>query len=86
MNEQLKIIISAEVAKLKQNLADAKSQVSSFKDKVKEASANTDANFKKIGGSIATGLKAGTAAIAAAGVALLLLLHQQKNIDRIKLS
>lgn len=73
MNEQLKIIISAEIDKLKQNVDKAKSQVSSFKDQVKEASKNVDENFKNMGASMASGAKAAAVGLAAAGTALLAL-------------
>lgn len=71
MNEELKIIISAQVDKLKQNVDKAKSSLQQFKDKVKEARKDCDENFKQIGTGIANGLKAGATAIAAAGAALI---------------
>ena len=71
MNEQLKIIISAEIDKLKQNVDTAKKQVKSFKDQVADAKKNVDADFKAAGQSIKTGLTIGAGAIAAAGAALL---------------
>lgn len=73
MNEQLKIIISAEVNKLKKSVDEAKSKVSSFKDEVAKASKNVDENFKNMGTSIANGAKAMGAGLAAAGTALLAL-------------
>ena len=73
MNEQLKIIISAEIDKLKQGVQKAKDEVKGFKDQVKDASKDVDKNFKAVGSAIATGLKAGVAAIAAAGAALIAL-------------
>lgn len=73
MNEELKVVISAEVSKLKQNIDKAKKEVTGFKDKVKEASKNVDENFKKIGSSISTGMKAAATGIAAAGTALIAL-------------
>ena len=71
MNEELKIIISAEINNLKQNVDTAKKQVKSFKDQVADAKKNVDANFKAAGQSIKTGLTIGAGAIAAAGAALL---------------
>ena len=71
MNEELKIIISAEIDKLKQNVDTAKKQVKSFKDQVADAKKNVDADFKAAGQSIKTGLTIGAGAIAAAGAALL---------------
>lgn len=73
MNEQLKLIISAEIDKLKQNVQKAKDEINSFKDKVKEASKNVDEEFKSIGDSISNGLKTAGKAIAGAGAALLAL-------------
>lgn len=73
MNEQLKIIISAEINKLKQNVDKAKSEVNSFKEQVKKASENVDENFKNIGASMANGAKAAAVGLAAAGTALLAL-------------
>jgi len=34
MNEQLKVIISAEIENLKKNIGNAKKEIGSFKDKV----------------------------------------------------
>jgi phage-related protein len=73
LNEQLKIIISAEISKLKENVDKAKSHVKSFKDQVKEASKNVDDNFKNMGTSMANGAKAAAVGLAAAGTALLAL-------------
>lgn len=73
MNEQLKIIISAEVDKLKQGVENAKKSVKSFKEQVKEASANVDDNMASMGSAISGGLKVATGAIAAAGAGLVAL-------------
>ena len=73
MNEQLKIIISAEISKLKENVDKAKSHVGSFKEEVEKASKNVDENFKKIGTGIVNGAKAAAVGLAAAGTALLAL-------------
>lgn len=73
MNEELKVIISAEIAKLKQSVEDAKSNIQGFKDKVKAASKEVDSDIKAMGSGISTGLKAGAVAFAAAGAALLAL-------------
>lgn len=67
MNEQLKIIISAEIDKLKKGIEDAKSQVKTFKEQVKDASKNVDDNFKNAGKAIAktaAGIAAGSTAAA----------------------
>lgn len=71
MNEQLKIIISAEIGKLKENVNKAKSEIQGFKDKVKEASKNVDEKFKGMGASMANGIKAASVAVAAVGAALI---------------
>ena len=70
MNEELKIIISAEVAKLKQGVDDAKKQIKSFKDQVKSHSKDAENNIKKMGDGIKKGLKVAVGGFAAAGVAL----------------
>lgn len=73
MNEQLKIIISAEVSKLKQNVDKAKKEVNSFKEQVAKASKDVDENFKNMGTAMANGAKAAAVGLAAAGTALLAL-------------
>lgn len=70
MNEELKIIISAEVAKLKQGVDDAKKQIKFFKDQVKIHSKDAENNIKKMGDGIKKGLKVAVGGFAAAGVAL----------------
>lgn len=73
MNEQLKIIISAEVGKLKQGVQEAKAEIGNFKEQVQKASKNVDDNFKKAGEGIKKGAKVIGVSIAAAGTALLAL-------------
>ena len=73
MNEQLKIIISAEVDKLKNGVQDAKKEVSNFKQQVQEASKNIDVNFKKVGEGIKNAAKKIAVGVASAGTALLAL-------------
>lgn len=73
MNEQLKIIISAEVDKLKNGVQDAKKEVSNFKQQVQEASKNIDVNFKKVGEGIKNAAKKIAVGVAGAGTALLAL-------------
>lgn len=73
MNEQLKIIISAEVDKLKKGVQDAKQEVSNFKQQVQEASKNVDGNFKKAGEGIKNAAKKVAVGVAGAGTALLAL-------------
>ena len=73
MNEQLKIIISAEVDKLKSGVQDAKKEVGNFKQQVQEASKNIDINFKKVGEGIKNAAKKIAVGVAGAGTALLAL-------------
>ena len=73
MNEQLKIIISAEVDKLKKGVQDAKKEVGNFKQQVQEASKNVDVNFKKVGEGIKNAAKKMAVGVASAGTALLAL-------------
>jgi phage-related protein len=70
MNEELKVIISAEISKLKKNVNDAKSSITSFKGQVDKAKADVEANFKAIGENIGNSLKTAAAvgATALAGV------------------
>ena len=77
MTEELKILITAEVDKLKQELNKGKKEIKGFQDQVKEASKQVDGNFQKlgdgIGKAISTGCKvaAGAVATAAAGMTAL---------------
>jgi len=73
MNEELKIIISAEVAKLKQGMDDAKQKVKTFQQQVKDASAEVDSKMAAIGTGISNAAKTMGVGIAAAGAALLAL-------------
>lgn len=73
VNEELKIIISAQIDKLKENVDKAKKNVDGFKEQVKKASQDVDKNFKDIGTSIANGAKAAITGLAAASTALLAL-------------
>ena len=75
MNQEMKIRLTAEIGKLKQNLADAKKEVQTFGEKVKAAKADAEANLKNLGDSIGNGLKSGikTAATALAGMATAIL-------------
>jgi len=73
MNEQLKVIISAEISKFKQNVDKAKKTV---KDFVKEGTKDFDAlteQFEKVGSASKTVLKTMAGAIAGAATALLAL-------------
>ena len=69
MNEELKIIISAQINKLKDNVNKAKQEISGFKEQVQKASKDVDKHFKSIGESISKGLKKVGTTVAAAGAA-----------------
>ena len=73
MNEELKVIISAEISKLQQNVEKAKSHVKGFQEQVKKASENVDKNFAAIGSAMANGAKAAATGLVAADAALLAL-------------
>ena len=73
MNEQLKIIISAEIDKLKTSVKAAKDEIDSFKKNTKVSSEQIDANLKKVGEATKSALKKVGGAVAAAGTALVAL-------------
>lgn len=77
MNEELKVIISAEISNLKKNVADAQKEVKTFSQRVKDAKGDVEKNFKdignKIGDGIKKGVKAAATALAAVGAALVAL-------------
>ena len=68
MNEELKVIIKAEVDKLKKGIDDAKKQMSGFKEQVQKASGDVDSKMKKMGESIGKAVKTG-AKVAVASIA-----------------
>lgn len=68
MIEELKVIISAEISKLKQGVKEAKSEISNFQTQLDKAKANVSSNFKSIGDSIGNALK-DAAKVATAAVA-----------------
>ena len=73
MNEQLKVIISAEIAKFKKATDEAKKEALSFKQQVEKAGKDVEETFKKMGSSITQAGKAmavGVAAVAAATIGL----------------
>lgn len=92
MNEELRIIISAEVAKLKQGVENAKSQLNNFKQQVDKSSADVENKFKAIGASISkgitTGVKAAAAGVAALGAALVgsAALTEEYRVNQAKLN
>ena len=73
MNEELKVIISAEIGKLKKSVSEAKKEISGFKDQVAKASKNVDADFKKLSEGIKKGGKVMATSVAAVGAAFLAL-------------
>lgn len=71
MNEELKVIISAEVGKLKQAVATAKKDIQSFATKSKENLKKFGDEFSKVGDACKKGLAVvGGAVVAAAGALL----------------
>ena len=73
MNEELKVIISAEIGKLKKSVSEAKKEISGFKDQVAKASKNVDADFKKLSVGIKKGGKVMVSSVAAVSAAFLAL-------------
>lgn len=70
MNEQLKIIISAEIDKLKQNISKAKEEVKNYSTAAKESMAKANEAFKQAGDISKKVLKVFATAITGAAVAL----------------
>lgn len=68
MSEELKIYISAEIGKFKQEIDKGKEKIKEFRKQVEEASKKNDENFKKlgdgIGKAISTGCKVAAGAVA----------------------
>lgn len=71
MNEELKILISAEVSKLKQGVENAKQAIKGFGEQVEKAKKDVEANFKAMGTAINNAAKTIGIGIAAVGAALL---------------
>lgn len=57
MNEELKVIISAEISKLKKGISEAKRGIENFSDEVKKQSKNIDGTMQKLGDSIGSAIK-----------------------------
>ena len=74
MNEELKVIISAEISKLKKGVDDATKSINGFKAKMEKVGSNVDTTFKKAGEAIGKAIKAGCkvaiGALATVGTAL----------------
>lgn len=77
MNEELKVIIKAEIAQFKKGIDDAKKAMGSFKDEVKKSAKDANNTIKKMGDGVAkvgkTIGKAITAGAAAAGAGVVAL-------------
>ena len=73
MNEELKVIISAEIDRLRDELKKGKEEVEKFGKKAKEEGSDTEEAFKKIGAAANKGVKVMVGAIAAGTAALLAL-------------
>lgn len=79
MNEQLRVIISAEVAKFKQNVNDARKQIQDFSKGGKESFQKFNDSFQKVGDVSKKVLKVMATAIAGAATALLTLAGTTKE-------
>lgn len=73
MNEELKVIISAETKKLKDGVSQAKKEITGFSEETKKKVKEASEEFKKYGDAVQKGLKVAAGAIVAAGTALLAL-------------
>lgn len=73
MNEELKLIISAEISKFKQGIADAKKQMDDFTKDSEKGASKMNETFKKIGSAAQSGLKVAAGAIAGVSAALIAL-------------
>ena len=73
MNEQLKIIISAQIDNLKKNVEAAQQKISSFKSEVQKASKDVDGHMKSMGDAAVSAGKAMATAFVAVGAALIAL-------------
>ena len=70
MNEELKVIIKAEIAQFKKSLEEAKKTMGSFKDEVKNCAKDANSTIKKMGDGVAkVGKTIGKAISAGAAVA-----------------
>lgn len=73
MNEQLKIIISAEITKLKQGVKEAQGALGTFKTEIAKSKKELEAAWNAMGQGATNASKAMIGGIAAAGTALLAL-------------
>ncbi|MBQ2408372.1 MAG: hypothetical protein II309_02955 [Bacilli bacterium] len=71
MNEKLQVIISAEVAKFKQGIKDAKKQIDDFTEGSEKGASKMDESFKKAGEGIKSAYASVGTALAAVGASLI---------------
>ena len=88
MNEQLKIIISAEIDKLKKGIQDAKSEIDGLDDKTGTSSTSIKDKFSKIGAGAKTAMGVVSKAIAGGVTAMvgLVAATEQYSINQAKLT
>lgn len=79
MNEELKVIITAELSKFKKNIDESKKEVKSFKERVKEAGKDIDEQMKKAGEGVANGAKAMAVGVTAAATAMVAFVASTKE-------
>ena len=73
MNEELKVIISAEISDLKKGVQEAKAEVDKFSSSSKVSGKEVSDAFQKVGNATKTGLKVAATAVAGTVTALLAL-------------
>lgn len=73
MNEELKVIISAEISDLKKGVQEAKQEVDKFSSSSKVSGQQVSDAFQKVGNATKTGLKVAATAVAGTVTALLAL-------------
>ena len=66
MNEELKVVITAEIDKFKKGVEEAKKELQTFKNNYEKGAKNADKTFKKAGQNIGKAMKAGCKVAAAA--------------------
>ena len=79
MNEELRVIITAEISDLKKQVSAAQEEINSLKNKGSSGLSKFGEAAKTAGKAVGTALKAASAAIAAAGAAVIGLAASTKN-------
>ena len=79
MNEQLKVKITAETAEFKKGVEDCKKEIKTFKERVKEASADMDDKMKAAGEGVKKGAQVMAVGVAAAGAAMVAVVESTKE-------